>query len=83
MEIPGSMPPLIQEMLENSEGLEGHGAAGGKGRGSGGGASAGDPEDQEEQAEAAGGRRPSTASSKSPGRSPASCSPSLSLSPGT
>lgn len=23
MEIPGSMPPLIQEMLENSEGLEG------------------------------------------------------------
>lgn len=26
MEIPGSMPPLIQEMLENSEGLEGHGA---------------------------------------------------------
>lgn len=22
MEIPGSMPPLIQEMLENSEGLE-------------------------------------------------------------
>lgn len=33
MEIPGSMPPLIQEMLENSEGLEGHGAGGGKGRG--------------------------------------------------
>ncbi|XP_061740171.1 retinoic acid receptor alpha-A-like [Nerophis ophidion] len=32
MEIPGSMPPLIQEMLENSEGLEGQGAAGGKGR---------------------------------------------------
>uniref|UniRef100_A0A3Q3ADM2 Retinoic acid receptor, alpha b n=1 Tax=Kryptolebias marmoratus TaxID=37003 RepID=A0A3Q3ADM2_KRYMA len=29
-EIPGSMPPLIQEMLENSEGLEGHGAGGGK-----------------------------------------------------
>ncbi|CAN9505396.1 unnamed protein product [Ophioblennius macclurei] len=33
MEIPGSMPPLIQEMLENSEGLEGQGAAGGRGRG--------------------------------------------------
>ncbi|XP_026180775.1 retinoic acid receptor alpha-B [Mastacembelus armatus] len=33
MEIPGSMPPLIQEMLANSEGLEGHG--GGKGRVSG------------------------------------------------
>ncbi|TDG98118.1 hypothetical protein EPR50_G00215590 [Perca flavescens] len=29
MEIPGSMPPLIQEMLENSEGLE-SGAAGGR-----------------------------------------------------
>uniref|UniRef100_A0A8D3DSZ1 Retinoic acid receptor, alpha b n=1 Tax=Scophthalmus maximus TaxID=52904 RepID=A0A8D3DSZ1_SCOMX len=27
MEIPGSMPPLIQEMLENSEGLEGHGGS--------------------------------------------------------
>eukprot|EP00063_Salmo_salar_P073226 XP_014048061.1 PREDICTED: retinoic acid receptor alpha-B isoform X5 [Salmo salar] len=36
MEIPGSMPPLIQEMLENSEGLEGQGASGG--RTSGGGA---------------------------------------------
>ncbi|XP_070298847.1 retinoic acid receptor alpha-like [Salvelinus sp. IW2-2015] len=36
MEIPGSMPPLIQEMLENSEGLEGQGASGG--RSSGGGA---------------------------------------------
>lgn len=36
MEIPGSMPPLIQEMLENSEGLEGHGAGGGKGGGGGG-----------------------------------------------
>ncbi|XP_072225840.1 retinoic acid receptor alpha-B-like [Leuresthes tenuis] len=34
MEIPGSMPPLIQEMLENSEGLEGHGS-GGKGGGKG------------------------------------------------
>uniref|UniRef100_A0A3Q2QJG9 Retinoic acid receptor, alpha b n=1 Tax=Fundulus heteroclitus TaxID=8078 RepID=A0A3Q2QJG9_FUNHE len=32
MEIPGSMPPLIQEMLENSEGLDGHGAGAGKGR---------------------------------------------------
>ncbi|XP_063077969.1 retinoic acid receptor alpha-like isoform X1 [Engraulis encrasicolus] len=28
MEIPGSMPPLIQEMLENSEGLESSGASG-------------------------------------------------------
>ncbi|XP_039973333.1 retinoic acid receptor alpha-B [Xiphias gladius] len=35
MEIPGSMPPLIQEMLENSEGLEGHGAGGEKGGGKG------------------------------------------------
>uniref|UniRef100_A0A665T4H4 Retinoic acid receptor alpha-B-like n=1 Tax=Echeneis naucrates TaxID=173247 RepID=A0A665T4H4_ECHNA len=33
MEIPGSMPPLIREMLENSEGLEGHGAGGEKGGG--------------------------------------------------
>lgn len=31
MEIPGSMPPLIQEMLENSEGLDSHGTAGEKG----------------------------------------------------
>ncbi|XP_075879801.1 retinoic acid receptor alpha-B [Nelusetta ayraudi] len=75
MEIPGSMPPLIQEMLENSEGLEGHGAGGGKGRGSGG------REEQEEQAEAGGRRRPSTSSSRSPGRSPAPCSPSPSTSP--
>ncbi|KAI3360260.1 hypothetical protein L3Q82_014573, partial [Scortum barcoo] len=37
MEIPGSMPPLIQEMLENSEGLEGHGAERGKGAGAAGG----------------------------------------------
>nr|XP_049599877.1 retinoic acid receptor alpha-B isoform X2 [Syngnathus scovelli] len=36
MEIPGSMPPLIQEMLENSEGLEGQGAGRGKGREKGG-----------------------------------------------
>lgn len=35
MEIPGSMPPLIQEMLENSEGLEGQGAGGGKSKESG------------------------------------------------
>ncbi len=38
MEIPGSMPPLIQEMLENSEGLEGGGGARGGGGGGGGGA---------------------------------------------
>ncbi|XP_033970797.1 retinoic acid receptor alpha-A-like isoform X6 [Trematomus bernacchii] len=47
MEIPGCMPPLIQEMLENSEGLEGAGGGkgggdkGGKG-GSGGGKGGGD-----------------------------------------
>ncbi|KAG5280337.1 hypothetical protein AALO_G00087970 [Alosa alosa] len=36
MEIPGSMPPLIQEMLENSEGMESSGASGsGSGRTSG------------------------------------------------
>ncbi|XP_034450235.1 retinoic acid receptor alpha-B isoform X3 [Hippoglossus hippoglossus] len=35
MEIPGSMPPLIQEMLENSEGVEGHGVGGEKGGGKG------------------------------------------------
>ncbi|XP_056153919.1 retinoic acid receptor beta-like [Lampris incognitus] len=31
MEIPGSMPPLIQEMLENSEGQDGQGGGGGSG----------------------------------------------------
>lgn len=37
MEIPGSMPPLIQEMLENSEGLDTlSGPAGGGGRDGGG-----------------------------------------------
>ncbi|XP_066497738.1 retinoic acid receptor alpha-B-like [Hoplias malabaricus] len=36
MEIPGSMPPLIQEMLENSEGLEGQGSSGARGGGGGG-----------------------------------------------
>ncbi|XP_032313869.1 retinoic acid receptor alpha isoform X1 [Camelus dromedarius] len=37
MEIPGSMPPLIQEMLENSEGLDTlSGQAGGGGRDGGG-----------------------------------------------
>ncbi|XP_062388301.1 retinoic acid receptor alpha-B isoform X3 [Sardina pilchardus] len=40
MEIPGSMPPLIQEMLENSEGLDGREGGGARGGGgsSGGGA---------------------------------------------
>ncbi|KPP72545.1 hypothetical protein Z043_108442 [Scleropages formosus] len=33
MEIPGSMPPLIQEMLENSEGLESQGCGGARGGG--------------------------------------------------
>lgn len=37
MEIPGSMPPLIQEMLENSEGLDAlSGQPGGGGRDGGG-----------------------------------------------
>lgn len=37
MEIPGSMPPLIQEMLENSEGLDTLGSQqGGPGRDEGG-----------------------------------------------
>lgn len=37
MEIPGSMPPLIQEMLENSEGLDTlNGQPGGGGRDGGG-----------------------------------------------
>ncbi|XP_063041181.1 retinoic acid receptor beta-like [Engraulis encrasicolus] len=58
MEIPGSMPPLIQEMLENSEGQDGDkgdkgdkgasggggkGASGGGAKGSGGGGGAGAP----------------------------------------
>lgn len=64
MEIPGSMPPLIQEMLENSEGLEGHGAGGGKGRG-------GREEDQTD----AGSGHPSPKSVPSPSPSPAPCSP--------
>lgn len=64
MEIPGSMPPLIQEMLENSDGVEGHGGGGGKAR-------------KEEQMEP-GSRRLSRSptSIPSPGFSPASCSPS-------
>ncbi|XP_036385044.1 retinoic acid receptor alpha-A isoform X1 [Megalops cyprinoides] len=33
MEIPGSMPPLIQEMLENSEGMESQAAAGARASG--------------------------------------------------
>ncbi|CAL8316656.1 unnamed protein product [Arctogadus glacialis] len=33
MEIPGHMPPLIQEMLESSEGLDGQGAGGGGAKG--------------------------------------------------
>uniref|UniRef100_A0A3P8TT45 Retinoic acid receptor alpha n=1 Tax=Amphiprion percula TaxID=161767 RepID=A0A3P8TT45_AMPPE len=58
MEIPGSMPPLIQEMLENSEGLEGHGAGGGKGRGGGG--------REEDETDAAGSCHPSPKSVPSP-----------------
>ncbi|XP_053707443.1 retinoic acid receptor alpha-A-like [Synchiropus splendidus] len=59
MEIPGSMPPLIQEMLENSEGLEGSSGAKARergGRGAEDGVSAG-------------------SSPPSPGLSPASLSP--------
>lgn len=60
MEIPGSMPPLIQEMLENSDGVEGHGTGGGKAR----------KEEQMEQ-----GSRPSPKSIPSPNLSPAFLSP--------
>lgn len=75
MEIPGSMPPLIQEMLENSEGLEGHGAGGGKGRGGG-------REEQEEETELGSCQpSPSSKSVPSPSLSPAPCSPSSSPSP--
>lgn len=64
MEIPGSMPPLIQEMLENSDGVEGHGGGGGKAR-------------KEEQMESGSGRpSQSPTSVPSPSCSPASCSPS-------
>lgn len=65
MEIPGSMPPLIQEMLENSEGLEGHGAGGGGG--------------SKEEDEAVPGSchpYPSPKSVPSPSPSPVPCSPS-------
>ncbi|XP_034045990.1 retinoic acid receptor alpha-B-like [Thalassophryne amazonica] len=70
MEIPGSMPPLIQEMLENSEGLEGHGAGGGKGgAGRGGGGN--------EEAELGSCQSsPSSASVPSPSPSYVPCSPS-------
>uniref|UniRef100_H3C2B3 Retinoic acid receptor alpha n=1 Tax=Tetraodon nigroviridis TaxID=99883 RepID=H3C2B3_TETNG len=63
MEIPGSMPPLIQEMLENSDGVEGHGGGGGKAR----------KEEQMEQRS----RRPSRSPTSIPSPSfiPASCSP--------
>lgn len=64
MEIPGSMPPLIQEMLENSDGVEGHGGGGGKLR-------------KEEQMEPESGHPSrSLTSIPSPSFSPASCSPS-------
>ncbi|XP_038565787.1 retinoic acid receptor alpha-B-like [Micropterus salmoides] len=68
MEIPGSMPPLIQEMLENSEGLEGHGAGGGKG----GGAKGRGGVREEEKGELGGCHpSPSPKSVPSPSRSPA------------
>ncbi|XP_061605423.1 retinoic acid receptor alpha-B-like [Phyllopteryx taeniolatus] len=68
MEIPGSMPPLIQEMLENSEGLEGQGAGGGKGRDSGG--------REPEQTKRQNSTTPSPMSVPSPSRSPPARSPS-------
>ncbi|XP_051245099.1 retinoic acid receptor alpha-B [Dicentrarchus labrax] len=73
MEIPGSMPPLIQEMLENSEGLEGHGAGGGKG---GGGKGRGRKEEKEEEL---GSSHPSPLPKSVP--SPASPAPSSPSSP--
>ncbi|XP_067472097.1 retinoic acid receptor alpha-B [Thunnus thynnus] len=75
MEIPGSMPPLIQEMLENSEGLEGHGAGGGKGGGKGRGGGGGSKEEDEA---VPGGCHPypSPKSVPSPSPSPVPCSPS-------
>ncbi|KAM3863776.1 retinoic acid receptor alpha-A-like [Diretmus argenteus] len=72
MEIPGSMPPLIQEMLENSEGLEGQGAGGGKGgggRGRGGGGGGGGEDETKSGS-------PSPKSVPSPCPSPLPCSPS-------
>ncbi|XP_051905991.1 retinoic acid receptor alpha-B-like isoform X2 [Hippocampus zosterae] len=65
MEIPGSMPPLIQEMLENSEGLEGQG----KGRGGDGGS-------EHEQTKRQNSSAPSPMSVPSPGRSPPASCPS-------
>ncbi|XP_044187671.1 retinoic acid receptor alpha-B-like [Thunnus albacares] len=81
MEIPGSMPPLIQEMLENSEGLEGHGAGGGKGggKGRGGGGGGGGGGGSKEEDEAVPGSchpYPSPKSVPSPSPSPVPCSPS-------
>lgn len=69
MEIPGSMPPLIQEMLENSEGLEGHGAGGEKGGGKGRGGSR-----EEDETDLRSCSSPKSVSSPSP--SPIPCSPS-------
>ncbi|XP_022603710.1 retinoic acid receptor alpha-B-like [Seriola dumerili] len=72
MEIPGSMPPLIQEMLENSEGLEGHGAGGEKGGGKG--RRGGREEDEKDLRSCH--PRPSLKSVPSRSPSPISCSPS-------
>lgn len=72
MEIPGSMPPLIREMLENSEGLEGHGAGGGKG-GGGKGRGGSRKEDAELKSFHP---SPSAKSVPSPSVSPVPCSPS-------
>uniref|UniRef100_A0A8D0ACB1 Retinoic acid receptor alpha-B-like n=1 Tax=Sander lucioperca TaxID=283035 RepID=A0A8D0ACB1_SANLU len=79
MEIPGSMPPLIQEMLENSEGLEGHGAGGGKG-GGGGGKSRGGGREEDETEVGSCRPSPSPKSVRSRSPSPVPCSPSSSSS---
>ncbi|XP_035471447.1 retinoic acid receptor alpha-B isoform X2 [Scophthalmus maximus] len=73
MEIPGSMPPLIQEMLENSEGLEGHGGAGGE-KGGGKGRAEGREEDETDPMSGRPSQSPKSVSSPSP--SPVPCSPS-------
>uniref|UniRef100_A0A671UFK5 Retinoic acid receptor, alpha b n=1 Tax=Sparus aurata TaxID=8175 RepID=A0A671UFK5_SPAAU len=76
MEIPGSMPPLIQEMLENSEGLEGQGPVGGRGEGGGGGKGQGGGREENDTELRSCHLSPSPKSVPSPSCSPAPCSPS-------
>uniref|UniRef100_H3DLE1 Retinoic acid receptor beta n=1 Tax=Tetraodon nigroviridis TaxID=99883 RepID=H3DLE1_TETNG len=47
MEIPGSMPPLIQEMLENSEGQDGQSGGGGGADGGSSPSSKGSPDEED------------------------------------